>query len=77
MIKIFNKDTNEFLGTINEEQLQFLVDQLEEEGIEDQDYAITPMLLAFFEGLEADKDLIKLLRNGLGEKEEMNMRWEV
>jgi hypothetical protein len=76
MVSIYNKNTGDFLGLISDDQLQFLVNQLEEEGIDDQDYAITPMLLAFFEGQGADPDLLALLRKGLGEQEEINIRWE-
>ncbi|MGH7607557.1 MAG: hypothetical protein ACREME_09470 [Gemmatimonadales bacterium] len=40
MIELRDKDGGEPLGTINERQLQFLVDQLEEESSEDRDYYI-------------------------------------
>jgi len=75
MITIKDKDTNQVLGTITEKQLKFLVDQLEEEWEEDQDYAISGMLLDMFEGEDADPQLVSLLRSALGDKEEINIVW--
>jgi processive 1,2-diacylglycerol beta-glucosyltransferase len=67
--------TGTLLGEITEKQLQFLVDQLEEEFMEDQDYAITPLVLTYFEGLRADPHLLSLLRQALGERDEALIRW--
>ena len=75
MIMLKDKDTNKELGTITEKQLQFLVDQLEEEWPEDQDYAISSMLLDLFEGEDADPQLVSLLRTALGDKDEINIVW--
>jgi len=52
MINLFEKDTKKPLGQISEAQLQYLIDHLEEEGTEDQDYAVTPLLLEYFEGIK-------------------------
>ena len=35
------------IGIITEDQVQFLIDNLEEEGVEDQDYYIDPDALEF------------------------------
>jgi len=75
MINLYEKETNKSLGQISEAQLQYLIDHLEEEGIEDQDYAITPTLLEYFEGLGADPALIALLRDALGGREEIEIVW--
>ena len=40
MIDLYNSETNEKLGSITEADLQVLVDGLEEESAEDQDYFI-------------------------------------
>ena len=76
MINLHEKGTNRSLGSISEAQLQFMIDQLEEESLEDQDYAISPMLLDYFESENADPALVSLLRNALGDKEEMEIVWE-
>ena len=75
MINLHEKDTGRELGQISEEQLQYLIDNLEEEWLEDQDYAITPLLLEYFEGLGADPNLVTLLRDALGEKEVIEIVW--
>jgi len=75
MINLYEKDTNNPLGQISEAQLQYLIDHLEEEGTEDQDYAVTPLLLEYFEGLGADPTLISLLRDALGGREEIEIVW--
>jgi len=76
MIQIFDKDTGEKIGIISNEDLQFLVDQLEEEGIDDKDYAVTPLLLEFWETNENQPAVVELLRTALGEREGMNIVWE-
>jgi len=75
MINLYEKDTNKPLGQISEAQLQYLMDHLEEEGSEDQDYAVTPLLLEYFEGLGADPTLISLLKDALGGREEIEIVW--
>jgi hypothetical protein len=38
MVYLYNKSTGVLLGEIGEDDLQFLVDQMEEESMKDQDY---------------------------------------
>ncbi len=64
------------IGNVTAEQLQFLVDHLEEEGMEDQDYAITEMTLAYLEGEGADAAVIEMLRKALGDQEEITFAWD-
>jgi hypothetical protein len=75
MIQLFNKRTGEPIGPLNESQLKFLVDQLEEESLEDQDYAITSMTLDYFVEVGGDGELIKMLREALGSKDEIVIVW--
>lgn len=75
MITLTEKGTNKSLGQITEAQLQYLIDNLEEEWLEDQDYAITPLLLQNFEEKGADAELVSLLRNALGGREEIEIIW--
>ena len=75
MINLREKDTNRSLGTINEVQLQYLIDQLEEEWLEDHDYAITSLLLDSFDADGADPELVSLLRNVLGKQDEIEIVW--
>lgn len=75
MIQIHDKDTGSWIGTLTEENLQFLIDQLEEESGEDQDYYINETTIDLFEEGGADKDLVSLLRNALNGRTEMEIRW--
>ena len=75
MINLREKDTDKELGSISEVQFQFLVDQLEEESMDDNDYAISKTLLDYFESQGADPELVSLLRNALGERDEMDIVW--
>lgn len=77
MIDLFNNKTGELIGEITQEQLQFLIDAMEEESLEDQDYSITAMELMSFEGDNADPALIALLRGALGDQKELVIRWEL
>ena len=40
MAQLYDAESGELIGTITAEELQFLFEQLEEEGVEDQDYYI-------------------------------------
>ena len=76
MPKLYNQISNELLGDISDAQLQFLMDQLEEETMADQDNAIESMTLAYFESQGIDPELLKILRNALGDQEQVIIRWE-
>jgi processive 1,2-diacylglycerol beta-glucosyltransferase len=75
MVKIYDEETGTELGTITEAQLQFLVDQLEEEYPEDVDYHILLDTLDLLEEKGADAGLLTFLRSALGDREEMDIRW--
>lgn len=75
MITLKDKETDRFIGTINEQQLQFLIDQLEEESLDDQDYYINTAILEMFEKNGIDQELHKMLKDALGSREDMDMVW--
>ena len=75
MIEIRDKETDKPLGTISETQLQFLIDNLEEEYAEDMDYYINQITLDMFEERGIDAGLLKLLRDALGTREDMEIVW--
>jgi processive 1,2-diacylglycerol beta-glucosyltransferase len=75
MIQLHDKETGKFIGTISEAQLQFLIEQLEEESPRDQDYYINRDMLDNFEQAGADPELVRLLRAALGDRQEMEIRW--
>jgi len=75
MIQLRDKDTGTSIGTITEEQLHFLQDQLEEESPEDADYYINGATLDMLEEQGADRALLDLLRAALGSREDMEVQW--
>jgi hypothetical protein len=75
VIELYDNDSNDLIGTITPEDLRFLLDQLEEENLEDQDYYIDLATIAWFEEHGGDPDLTQLLRESLGDREGMEIRW--
>jgi hypothetical protein len=75
MIQVHDKETGAHLGEITEQQLKFLIDQLEEEYEEDQDYYINRPTLDMFADRGADPELIAFLKQAMGEREEMEIVW--
>lgn len=76
MIKVYDTSNDAFLGEISEAHLQFMMDQLEEESARDRDYYINRPTLELFAQRGADTELLTFLRNALGEREEMEIRWQ-
>ena len=75
VIDVYNKATNELLGTITEADLQVLVDALEEESSDDQDYYIDAATIDVIGDGRATEHLLKVLRAALGESEGVDIRW--
>jgi processive 1,2-diacylglycerol beta-glucosyltransferase len=75
MIQIRDAETKTVIGTITEEQLRFLIAQLEEEWVQDRDYYIMADTLEMFEEAQADPQLIALLRQALGNREGIEIAW--
>lgn len=76
MIKVFNKETNEFIGRISEGDIQFLADHLEEESIHDTDYYLTRETVAQFPQQGASPKLMEVLQGGLRNGNAIEIRWE-
>ena len=75
MVNVYDNKTNKFLGPITDEQLQMLIDQLEEESGEDQDYYLNGETLDMLARAGATGELLALLRQALGENGEGEIRW--
>jgi processive 1,2-diacylglycerol beta-glucosyltransferase len=69
-------DTGKSIGEISEEQLTFLVTNLEEESEGDQSYHFQPATLEMLKGRGADAELRQILLSGIGRKREVEIRWE-
>ena len=75
MVTLYNQATEELLGEISEDELKFLIDQMEEESTKDKDYSITRMEIAYFSQNGATPHLINLLTQALGEQQEVIILW--
>ncbi|MBN1998711.1 galactosyldiacylglycerol synthase [candidate division KSB1 bacterium] len=75
MIQLKDKETGTLLGSISQQQLQFLIDNLEEEYKEDMDYYLNAATLDMLESRGADQGLLKLLRQALGDREGVEIVW--
>lgn len=75
MIKLYDQASGELLGEVTEQQFQVLVNWLEEESVDDQDYYINRATLELLDQAGADAYLLELLRRGMGDREEIDIRW--
>jgi hypothetical protein len=75
VIDMYNKATNELLGSITEADLQVLVDALEEESSDDADYYIDAATIDVIGDGRATDHLLNLLRTALGTAEGLDIRW--
>lgn len=75
MITLKDKDAGTVLGTITEEELQFLLDSLEEESQEDTDYYIDAATVDMLEDDGAPASLLQLLRGALAGREGLDVQW--
>ena len=76
LIQLRDKTTNALLGTIDDDDLKFLVDELEEESPTDQDYYFDSATIDMLEDDGAPATLVALLRQVLGSQDGMEIRWE-
>lgn len=75
MITLFDAETNQPVGQITQEQLGFLMNQLEEESTTDRDYYISQDEVDILEEAGADSALLATLRNALAGREGMDLRY--
>jgi hypothetical protein len=76
MIDLYNAATNQLLGTITEADLKVLVDALEEEGVNDQDYFIDAATIDVIADGKATEHLVALLRKAVGATDGVDIRWQ-
>jgi hypothetical protein len=76
MIDVFNNVTNELVGSITEADLKVLMDHLEEESQDDQDYYIDQATLDVIGDGQATEHLMSVLRKALGAAESVEIRWK-
>jgi hypothetical protein len=76
LIHLREKETNKLLGTIGDDDLHFLIDELEEESPTDHDYYFDTATVDMLEDDGAPATLVALLRQVLGTQDGMEIRWE-
>ena len=64
------------MNPITEADLQVLMDALEEESSEDQDYYIDEATIDLLAVHEAPDGLLQLLRSALGSSDGVEIRWQ-
>jgi hypothetical protein len=76
MPRLIRIDSGDEIGTVTDAQLKFLIDQLEEDHDEDQDYFIDRDTLELLSDNGADPELLALLEKGLAGDDEMDIAWD-
>jgi len=76
MPRLIRLDTGDEIGTITDVQLKFLVEQLEEEHEEDQDYFIDKDTLELMADNGGDPELLAMLEKAMGDDDSMDIAWE-
>jgi processive 1,2-diacylglycerol beta-glucosyltransferase len=77
MIALSRKADNSSLGDISEEELQFLIDNLEEdEGLGDTEYNITRLTLQYLRENGISAHLASVLESALGDKDEVDIVYQ-
>jgi hypothetical protein len=76
MPRLLRIDTGDEIGTITDKQLAFLVEQLEEEHDEDQDYFIDRETLELLADNDIDPELMAMLEKAIGDDDSMDIAWE-
>ncbi|HEY4056880.1 MAG TPA: hypothetical protein VGM39_09730 [Kofleriaceae bacterium] len=77
MPKLTRIDTDDDIGTINDKQLKFLQEQLQEDREADEDHIVIDQdTLELLSDNGADPELLSILEKGLGDDEQMDVAWE-
>ncbi len=76
MINLYHLLTDALIGTISDEDLRFLQADLEEESLEDTEYYINQATVDWLESEGASPAMVSMLRQALGDQEDMDIRWE-
>jgi hypothetical protein len=76
MPRLIRLDTGDAIGTVSDDHLKFLVEQLEEEHGDDKDYFIDRDTVELLSDNGADPELLAILEKGLAGDDEMDISWE-
>jgi hypothetical protein len=76
MYQLIRKTDQQVVGEISEQEMQFLRDNLEEEGLTDDDYTFTRLTLEFLRGNGMDPHLAQVLEAALGAGDEVELVYQ-
>ena len=76
MIKLYDKLTDRLLGSVSDEELQFLIDNLEEESVTDVDYYLNETVLDSLKEKGMSDNLAQVLQSAMSDKNEAEIRYE-
>jgi hypothetical protein len=76
MPRLIRLDTGDEIGTVDDKQLAFLKEQLEEEHDDDTEYFIDKDTLELLSDNGCDPELLAMLEKAIGEDEAMDIAWE-
>lgn len=74
-IRLFNDQTGEFLGEVSDEDVGFLIDQLEEEYAEDRAYYINRDTVTMLRANGAGQELLAALESAVRATGEADVTW--
>jgi hypothetical protein len=75
MPNIYDKQTNQLIGSISEAELEFLAARLEEESSTDQDYYVNLATVELLVEQGAPVALVMVLRDALAGRDDCEIRW--
>ena len=76
MYALYVKADHRLIGEISDDELKFLVDNLEEESLEDTDYDLSRLTLEFLRGNGLSPRLAQLLDAALGDQDDVEIVYE-
>lgn len=76
MVKLYDKTTGKYLGRISDDELQFLIDNLEEESMTDVDYYINRTTYNLLKEKGMSENLARLIEQAMGKKDDVEIRYE-
>jgi len=76
MPTLHDASSGALLGDVSDEDVKLLVDQLEEESLDDDDYFIDTATIDLLENAGASAALVALLKNAVGTSDGIDVRIE-
>lgn len=76
MFELYEQGTGQYLGQISEEEMKFLSDHLEEEGMGDEDYYISRPVLEMLKENNLSGPVAALIESAMGDNDEVEIRFK-